>query len=117
MSKLYVQGGEPIFRTTASLAISASISGSCICEGYARLVGLFCSDASAAIGAASGLEIRQSCDYGAHWDSITASYALAACVSGSINAPLVGNAVRVTWWNGATAAASQPRIAFYAFPV
>jgi len=78
---------------------------------------MFLSDASAAVGAASGLKIQQSCDYGAHWDHTAASYALAACTAGSIITNLIGNAVKVTWWNGATAAASNPRMAFYAYPV
>lgn len=117
MAKIYAQGVEPVFVTTASLAISASTSGSAITQGYARLVGIICSDASAAVGAASGLKIQQSSDYGVHWDIVSASYALAACTAASVNITLVGNAARVTWWNGATNAASQPRMALYAFPV
>ena len=116
MARLYAQATEPVLITTASLAISASVSGSAHCDGYARLVGQLWSNASAAAGAASGLTYWQSCNGGLTWDSLSASQAISASTSASINLTITGNAIKVHYWNGATAA-SLFRAHFQLYPV
>ena len=116
MAKLYAQAAESVLETAATLAISASVAGSAICQGHARLVGLLWSNASAAAGAGSGLHFLESSDYGVHWDTIAASQAITASTAASVNLTLIGNAVKVQVGNGATAA-SIFRASFRLYPV
>ena len=117
MSRIYAQATESVLDTSSSLAISASIGGSALSFGYTRLVGLFRTDGSAAAGAGSGLHITQSADNGVTWDLLSASQAIAACTSASCNINILGNAVRVIYWNGATAIASTMRASFRLYPI
>ena len=116
MARLYAQATEPVLITTASLTASASVSGSAYCDGYARLVGQLWSNASAAVGAASGLTYWQSSNGGITWDSLSASQAISPSTSASINLTITGNAVKVQFWNGATTA-SLLRAYFRLYPV
>ena len=116
MSKIYVQSAPAVLESTASLAISASTSGSAVCNGYAKLVGVFWSNASAAVGAASGLNILQSANLGQNWDLTSASYTVTASAASAISVDVVGNAVKVQFWNGVTAA-SLFRTAWYLRPI
>jgi len=116
MSKLYVQGTEEVWASSAALGVSASVSGSAIALGHAKVVGLLWANASAAEGAGSGLHVLQSNNWGATWDIITASYSVAASTGRSVSADVVGNAVKIQFWNGETAA-SLMRARFYLRPV
>ena len=102
MSKIFVQAMPDVLKSTASLDSSACVSGSLLCGGYARLVGGVVSNASSA--AASGLRILQSMNGGTNWDVITASAAISACSGSSFGYEIVGDAVKVEYRNGATAA-------------
>lgn len=114
MAKIYAQNFPIVFQSTASLAAAGSTSGSLICNGYATLQGLFLTDASTQTG--SGLQVQQSADYGVTWDYTSASDAVAASIITACSAEIFGNAVKVTWRNGADAA-STPRILFQLRPV
>lgn len=103
MSKIYVQKTIPVLESTASLAISACVSGSALCAGYARLVGGLIANASS-LAAASGFRILQSFNGGTSWDVISASDAIAACTVYSNSVEIRGNAVRVEFQNAGTAA-------------
>ena len=115
--KLYIQNVPVVWQTTASVVASGSTSGSVLCAGYARLVGTFYANASAAGGTGSGLHITQSPDYGTNWDIITASYPITASAASSFDVAVVGNAVKVQVWNGVTEAASLMRAWFVLRPV
>jgi len=106
---------EVLGQTTA-LTASGSISGSMVSEGFSRLIGAIWSNASAAVGSGSGLHIFQSSDYGQNWDLTSASYQVTASAASAINVTVVGNAVKVQLWNGATAA-SLFRCSFRLAPV
>ncbi len=114
--KLYVQGTETILASSALLGVSASVAGSAVALGHAKVVGLLWSDASAAVGAGSGLHIQQSSNYGTTWDLVSASYAITASTGVSVSQEVVGNAVKIQFWNGVTAA-SLFRSLFYLRPV
>ena len=114
--KMYVQGTESVLASSAALGISASVAGSAIALGHAKVVGLLWANASAAEGTGSGLHVLQSSDLGTTWDIVTASYSVAASVGRSVSAEVVGNAVKIQFWNGETAA-SLVRTRFYLRPV
>ena len=103
MARIYAQKFPVISASAAAtLGISGSFSGSALCAGYSRAVGmLYASEASKA---ASGLIIHQSSDFGENWDIVSASDALAGSGTLSESVEIVGNAIRVTYRNGATAA-------------
>jgi hypothetical protein len=117
MAKIYAQGVETVLAYTGAVAKWESISGSVVCPGYARLVGMFYANASASPGAASGLVIHQSADYGATWDILSASQSVSPSAASVFNLPIYGNAVRVAFYSGNTTAASLTRAFFSVFPV
>lgn len=102
MGKIYVQKMPAVLSSTASLASSASISGSLVCDGYSVLIGGVYSSASGK--AASSLVIEQSFDEGTNWDLVTACATVSELTSSSRKDDIIGNAVRVTYRNGADAA-------------
>ncbi len=109
-SNEFAQSVVDVWKYSGALTANGSSSGSVSCVGYKNLVGLFCSDASTQT--ASGLQVQWSCDKGSHWDKTTASDAFAACAVGACLTTVLGDAVKVTWRNGADAA-SQARLYFY----
>jgi hypothetical protein len=117
MAKIYAQGYELVLSNSGSLAAKASISGSVVCPGYQRLVGIMRSDASAALGSGSGLLIEQSTDYGASFKIMSASYAMTACGTVLVNQTIYGNAARVTFYNGNVGAASNADAFFALYPI
>jgi hypothetical protein len=117
MAKIYAQGYEPVLIYSGSLAAQANISGSMVCPGYQRLVGMIYSDASAGIAAACGLVIQQSANYGTSYRAITASYAMTACTMVSVNQVIYGNAVKVAFYNGSACAASALDAFFALYPI
>ena len=90
--KIYVQKFPEVFATSASLAASASTSGSMVCDGYARIIGGIISSAS--LKAGSGLRIWQSFNDGLDWDYFT-DYVLSACSGSAFSIEIIGNAVKV----------------------
>jgi len=117
MAKIYAQGYEPVLTYSGSLAAQANISGSMVCPGYQRLVGVIYSDASAGIAAACGLVIKQSTDYGANYRITSASYAMTASTFITINQTIYGNAVKVAFYNGSACAASTLDVFFALYPI
>ncbi len=116
MSKTYLQHMPTIMQAADSACgAGASSSGSLLSTGYARVVGSFFSDASSAGGTGSGLTFFQSADYGAHFDLISASSSVLATCASAFDVAVVGNAVKVKWCNGLTAATSV-RYAFMLRP-
>jgi len=116
MAKIHVLNTPTVLDTTAAQTAKGYTSGSLVCDGFSRLVGLLYSNASAAVGSASGLVIRQSADGGANWDVVSASYQVTASAASVFNVNLLGNAVKVEFWNGATAA-SLFRCSFRLMPI
>lgn len=117
MAKLYVQQPEYIILSTSTtLAATGSMSGSMVSAGFGKLLGTFYSSMSAAIGAGSGINVYQSSDYGQNWDLLSASYPIKAVTASPFNIDIVGNAVKVQIWTGASAA-SIVRAAFYLRPI
>jgi len=116
MARIYSQAPEELLSASTALDASASIAGSLASAGHSRLVGIIWSNASAVAGAGSGLHIRQSADYGQHWDIVTASYTITASAASAFSASVYGNAVQVIIWNGATAA-SLFRASFRLYPI
>lgn len=100
MARLYAQATTEVLRTSASLAVNGTITGSLICHGYAKLVGLLWSNAS---GTASAIRVQQSSNYGANWDYETL-YPITASTASAFDVTLYGNAVKISASNGATAA-------------
>ena len=92
MSKTYLQHAPVVWETATTMLASASVAGSALCAGYARITGLLISSASADSG--SGLRVWQSTDYGTHWDYWT-DYAPSACSGSGFSIELIGNAVKV----------------------
>ena len=82
-------------------ASGSQTSGSFWSYGYARLVGLVISNASAK--AASGLRVWQSGDGGDNWDYFS-DWTLSACSGSAFSIEIIGNAAKVDFRNGATAA-------------
>jgi hypothetical protein len=100
MSRIYAQAIEPVWETTASLAVNANVSGSAVCEGMAKLVGIAWANASTN---ASKFQIWQSSNRGANWDYVT-NYTISPSTASAFSVDIVGNAVKVSCSNGATAA-------------
>lgn len=94
MAKIYVQNFPQVLESSASLAASGNVSGSKLCEGFARLVGGLASNASAKAG--SGLRVSQSFDGGTNWDYHT-DYAPSACSGSAFSIEIIGNAVKVNY--------------------
>jgi hypothetical protein len=106
MSRIYAQATPDVLKSSGSLAAKALISGSLASEGYARIVGIVRSDASATGAAASGLSIWYSTDYGANFKVMSACYAVTACAASLINMTNYGTNIKVLFYNGATAASN-----------
>lgn len=114
MAKIYLQSSPCVLDTSASIAASGSTTGSLHCAGYARVVGVAISSASLVAG--SGIRVEHSCDLGSNWDGIEDLGTLTACSGSLFSACLVGNAVRVTIFNGATDA-DEVRAQFRLVPI
>ena len=113
MSRIYGQAAISVWSASAPIVASASItSGSFVCFGYTRLVGILYTDASAK--AASGLRIAQSSNMGANWDYRT-DYAPTACSGSGYSIEVVGNAAKIDYITDS--AASVFRTAWYLRPV
>ena len=104
MSKLYAQKTVTVFSHSGSFAAAGSMSGSQVCEGFARLVGGFRSDIVSETG--SGFRIEQSFNGGQNWSIVSSSALASACAASSFNITVTGNAARVFWRNGASAAST-----------
>jgi hypothetical protein len=116
MTKIYAQKPEYLLLSTSTaLGATGSMSGSLISLGHSKLIGTFYSSMSATIGAGSGINIFQSADYGQNWDMLSASYPIKAITASPFSIDIVGNAVKVQIWTGASAA-SIVRAAFYLRP-
>jgi len=107
-----------VFSASAYGAVAAKedASGSLISNGYARLVGIFRSDAAVALGAGSGLYVEQSSNWGGNWDITSASCQITACAASTFDLEVLGNAVRVRLINGDTAT-SRIRCNFMLRPI
>lgn len=102
MARIYSQKMPVVFEYSGSLAADAELSGSLICNGYARLVGMIVSTASSE---GSGLGIRQSADYGQNFNLTTASDAISTGAgSTSHSVEILGNAVLIDYENGSESA-------------
>ena len=101
MSKIYVQNMPVVLDYSASLAAKGSTTGSLICNGYARIVGLHWSNASAE--SVSGLEVRQSANGGTNWDYVT-RYVPAANSGSAFSVEIIGDAVQVFYKTDSAAA-------------
>lgn len=100
--KLFVQSAPEVWRTNACITGSTSVtSGSFYTEGYAKLVGILYSGASAA--SINGLKISQSSDYGANYDYFT-SYAQSACSGSGYSIEIVGNVAKIEFYTDADGA-------------
>jgi len=120
MAKIYAQGVTTALSYSGNVAKWANISGSVVCPGYARLMGMFYANASASPGTTlspSGLMIWQSADLGSTWDIISASQSVSPSAASSFNLPIYGNAVKVAFYTGNTEAASLTRAFFALYPV
>lgn len=105
MGKTYAQQTNIVLESVSPcLGAGASISGSSICHGFVKLVGLFRSDVDTETG--SGLRIEQSADFGGSWDYTSASDLIAASVATGCSVDIVGNAVKVTIISGGSAASA-----------
>ena len=104
MAKIYVQNTETLFIHSGSLAIAACVSASVPCQGYAKIVGGFRTDATSETG--SGVRIEQSFDRGANWSLISSSALGSACAASSFDISVVGDYARFVWKNGAAAASN-----------
>jgi hypothetical protein len=94
MSKVYAQSTDVVLSRTASLPASGSFSsGSFACGGYARLVGILVTNASAKSG--SGLRVSFGMSSGS-WD-INNDYAPAACGASQYSLEVVGPYVKVDY--------------------
>ena len=113
MAKIFVQQFPTVWQTSASLAASGSVSsGSYASDGYARIIGLLITNASAKAG--SGLRISQSGDSGSNWDYHT-DYAPSACFGSAYSIEIIGNAVKIDFVPETTA--SIFRTVWYLRPV
>lgn len=103
--KTSVQDTEIILESVSPcLAAGASISGSVVSTGFAKVVGLFRSDVDTET--ASGLRIEQSTDFGQNWDITSGSDLIAACTATACIIDVAGNAVKVTVISGGSAASA-----------
>ena len=117
MAKIYAQQPEYVLLSTSTaLVATGSMSGSLVSLGHSKLLGTFYSSMSAAVGAGSGINVLQSANYGATWDLLSASYPIKAVTASPFSVDIVGNAVKVQVWTGASAA-SIVRAAFYLRPI
>ncbi len=94
MAKIYVQHFPVVLQSSASILAATCPSGSMVCNGYSRLIGLVF--AGCALDTACSLTVDQSSDYGATWDMRTASCTITTDVSASFSFSIIGNAVKVT---------------------
>ena len=116
MSKIYVQAAREILSYSGALAAGAStLSGSVICDGYARIRGLAISSAS--LETASGVRVMLSSDHGINWDHTLAASGLTACSGSAFDYPVHGDAVQVVIKGGATASSASIRTLWYLLPV
>lgn len=113
MAKIFAQKTETVLNSTAALGAGASISGSLVCEGFAKIMGLVVTNAS--LDDASSIRIYQSLSHGASWDQ-QGDFILTACSGSPYTCPLYGNAVKVLIKNGA-GAASIFRTNWYLLPI
>jgi hypothetical protein len=117
MARMYAQKPEYVLLSTSTaLVATGSMSGSLVSVGHSKLIGTLYSSMSAAIGAGSGINVFQSSDYGQNWDLLSASYPIKAVTASPFSIDIVGNAVKIQVWTGASAA-SIVRAAFYLRPV
>lgn len=93
MAKIYVQKFPVVFQSAASFLSTACPSGSALCNGYSRLIGVLY--AGCTMDAGSGLVVEQSADGGTNWD-IRGASSISASSGSSFSFEIVGNAVRVT---------------------
>lgn len=115
MSKTSVQDTVILLEAVSPcLSAGASIAGSAISDGFAKLIGLFRSDVDTET--ASGLRIEQSADFGSNWDLVSASDLVAASTITACAVDIVGNAVKVTIISGGSAA-SALRTSWRLYPV
>jgi hypothetical protein len=112
MSRIYAQAPEVVLESTLALAAGDTLSGSLFCAGYAKLEGVFWSNASST---ASGLRISQSIDRGIHWDYETL-YTISASVASPFDVTIYGNAIKVAASMGNTTASLQ-RAYFWLRPI
>ena len=113
MAKIFVQQFPTVWQTSASLAASGSVSsGSYASDGYARIIGLLITNASAKAG--SGLRISQSGDSGSNWDYHT-DYAPSACSGSAYSIEIIGNTVKIEYRTDS--AASQFRTLWQLKPI
>ena len=104
MAKIYVQNTETLFTHSGSIAIAASVSGSMACQGYAKIVGGFRTDAVSET--ASGVRVEQSFDRGLTWPIVSSSALGSACAASGFDVAVVGDYARFVWKNGAGAASN-----------
>lgn len=113
MSKLYIQGFNEVWLSSASLSAGGSqTSGSFITAGYNVLVGILATNASAK--SASGLRIWQSCDNGKNYDYWT-DYAPTACSGSAFSITIYGNVAKIDYITDD--AASLMRTAWHLRPI
>lgn len=114
MAKFYVQGSASVLSHTGTLTADQEISGSLLCLGYAKLCGLAWASCPSETG--SGLRIYESANAGDSFECLSASDQLAASGSATYSLDVHGDAVKVFYKNGGTAAGSS-QILFYLRPV
>lgn len=111
MAKIFLQRFPVIWQSSSAMSpSSASYAGSLMCNGYAQIIGMFYSDTPG-----SSLGISQSMDGGLHWDT-EELWTISASAGSSIGASVVGNAVKVRFRNGASAASGW-RVNFMLRPI
>ena len=95
MATVDAQKGNYVYQTSASLAAAGSAtSGSFTTFGYARIVGIHISNASAK--AASGLRIWQSGDGGVNFDYFT-DFVPSASSGSAFSVEVIGNAAKIDY--------------------
>jgi hypothetical protein len=97
MSKVYLQKFPIVWESTASLAAGASTtSGSFPIDGYARLIGLITSNASAA---GSGLKIWQGISPSGATASLiySSNYDLSACSGSAFSIEVIGTVGQIDY--------------------
>ena len=114
MAKVYVQEPKTVWSRTASLASSGSASGSRLCEGYTRWVGILITSNSL-MASGSGLRIWHSTDQGSNWDGVE-DYTVSTCSGSLFSGSLYGNAVKF-YAKVAAGNACAFRAAFRIYPI
>ena len=94
MSKIYVQRFPVVLQSSACFLSTASPSGSALCAGYSRLIGIVY--AGCAMDSPSGLRIEESSDSGVNWDAAS-NFGVAASAGSSFSHEIAGNAVRLVF--------------------